>query len=279
MSSFFRQALDLPLGERTPTRWIGWLAAALVALTVTAAALATAATRAASHEALAPTLVTVLLPARDGGPPGEGEVAEVAAALSAIPGVAFARPVVAAELGLAPLADSAPLPRLLELALNPGHLIDLATLTARVTAIVPDATVASGGRQPHAGWSADAIRDLALGGSAAGLLALMLVVAGLTRLSLVVHRDTIDLLRQLGADDGYIARQLGQHALGGTLRGGIIGLLVGLTAFVGLMSLPGDRLPPLAMGPLDWLAPSLVPPVAAILARLAAGLAARPRLR
>ena len=46
-----------------------------------------------------------------------------------------------------------------------------------------------------------------------------------------------------------------------------------------LAELHPERPPiPLVMGPLDWLVPSLIPPLAAVFARLAADLAARPPL-
>lgn len=280
MNGFLHQPLDLPLADRTPTRWIGWLAAVLVAIAVIATALAAAASAAASRAALEPSLVTVLLPVRDGVAPSDGEVARAVAALGAIPGVAFVRPVTAAELGLpaASGSDAAPMPRFIDLALNPGGPVDLEALGARVAEIAPAATVAPGGeREPTAGGAGpELLRNLAL---AAAVLALALLAgasAGLTRLSLVLHRETIDLLRQLGASDRYIARQLGQHALGGTLRGGFLGFLIALPAVLGLAALGRDGLPPLDLAPVDWLLLGVIPPVAALLARLAAGLAARP---
>ncbi len=282
-AGFLHQALDLPLGERTPTRWIGWLAALLVGVAVTAAALAAAASAASHREALEPTLVTVLLPVRDGAPPADDEVARVVAALNALPGVAFVRPVTASELGLAAPGEAAgaaaaPLPRFVDLALNPGPALDLEALSARVAEIAPEARTALADRQPGTGaMAAGLLRDLALAAGLTALAVLVLVVAGLTLLSLALHRETIDLLRQLGADDAYIALQLGQHALGGVLRGVFLGFLLALPTILAVMALGRDRLPPLDLAPLDWLLLGVIPPMAALLARLAAGLAARPR--
>lgn len=280
-SGFFHQPLDLPLGERSPTRWIGWLAVILVGAAVVAAALAAAASAATHREAREPTLVTVLLPVQGGAPPSDGEVARVVAALSALPGVAFVRPVAASELGLASAGDAAgtaPLPRFIDLALNPGPALDLEALTAQVAQIAPEARTALAERQPATGAiTAEPLRDLALAAGLTALAILALVVAGLTRLSLTLHRETIDLLRQLGADDRYIARQLGQHAFGGTLRGGLLGFLLALPTVLAVMALARDRLPPLDLAPLDWLVLGAIPPMAGLLARLAAGLAARPR--
>ena len=78
--------------------------------------------------------------------------------------------------------------------------------------------------------AASAVQALALMLTAliAGAAAATVMVA--TRASLAVHRETIELLHLIGAQDGFVARAFGRRALVLGLRGGLIGLgLAGLT--------------------------------------------------
>ena len=70
---------------------------------------------------------------------------------------------------------------------------------------------------------------LALTALIAGAAAATVMVA--TRASLAVHRETIELLHLIGAQDGFVARAFARRALGMGLRGGLIGLgLAGVAA-------------------------------------------------
>ena len=50
-----------------------------------------------------------------------------------------------------------------------------------------------------------------------------MVVVVVTRMSLDLHEETVDLLRLMGAGDDYVGRQFEQHALSNALRGGLLG--------------------------------------------------------
>lgn len=272
MPGFWRVELDLPLADAAPTRSLGWIAAAAVCLAVLAFAAAAGASAAARRAALEPRLITLLLPVTEGRAPDDAAVERALAALNGKPGVAFARAVAPAELGVA--ADTA-LPRFIDLALNPGRGTDPAALARDLAALVPGAKLVAD--QALEGETADH-RLLACALGLAALLALAAAAAAATRISLVLHRDTIDLLRQLGATDAYLARQLELHAWAHGLRGGALGYLAAVLLVLAPAALPW--LPALpAPGWVDWVLLGWVPVTAALLAALAARLAARARSR
>ena len=159
----------------------------------------------------------MLVPASEDRAPSDAEVDQLVAALAAEPGVAFARAVQPAELGL---TAGSPMPRFIDLALNPGSDADPAAL---VDGLAPGARLVTDG-------TGEARTDLGphLLACLAGFSAIVIVAvaaATITRISLTLHGDTIDLLRQLGAEDAYLVRQLEQHAWSQALRGGVLGFL------------------------------------------------------
>lgn len=168
------------------------------------------------------------------------------------------------------------MPRFIDLALNPGRRLTPETLAARLAELEPRARMV-----PDQAWPTQAVspmtslRSLGFAVGVTALAALAATVATVTRLSLALHRETIDLLRQLGAPDAYIARQLEQHALGQVLRGGLVGFFLALLALALGMAWAGQ--PRLALPTLDWLLLGSVPVGAGLLALAASGLAARWR--
>jgi cell division transport system permease protein len=97
-------------------------------------------------------------------------------------------------------------------------------------------------------------------------------------MSLGLHRDTVELLRLMGAPDGYVARQFERHALLGGLRGGLLGFAAAILTVLALVY--GSRLfelmssLPLALRPADWVMLACVPIVAALLITAVARLTA-----
>ena len=175
-------------------------------------------------------------------------------------------------------------PRLIDVAFNPGSDPDVAAIEGRVRAMVPGATLGDGGDVARAGAGADTL--LRTGGLVAGcalLLAALVGVAAITRLSLVQHHETLDLLRSMGAKDAYVARQVEHHALGVSLSGGVGGFVAAALVLVAVLYAPAwiGVEPPVPVGPgaVDWVLLSLVPIVAVLLATLSARLAARHSLR
>jgi cell division transport system permease protein len=288
MASILNLELDLPLADTPASRVLAWIAGALIFLAVLAFALAEAANGTARRLALEPRVVTVALPATGDRTPSDADVARVTAALGQLDGVAFVRPVEVQELGplvqpwLGQKAQLAglPLPRLLDIGFNPGRELDLAAIVARAAALAPGATVdetdpgtLDGGR------TARSVRALALGAGVLLLGGLVGVVVVVTRMSLDLHQETVDLLRLMGAPDDYVARQFEHHALGNALRGGLLGFMAALAAVLGFMVaiavLPGGGLPCVEFLPLDWLLLGCIPVTAALATAVVARLTAR----
>ena len=278
-----------PLTDAVRGRWLAWSAAAAVFLAVLAFAAAGAASAAARRAALEPRLATVVLPVQGGRSPADADVERVVAGLGATAGVAFARAVPPAELGLPPASLAAAvesaagpaLPRFVDLAVNAGAPLDLAALGARAAELVPGARVVAADPGPGAAsWDPSAVRRAAAVGGAAALLALAAAAAAATRITLALQRGTIDLLRQLGAPDAYLAGQLERHALTEGLRGGALGFLAAGLALAAAAGLVRSAPPILSsLGAFDWLLLGAVPPAAALAGAAAARLVARSGLR
>jgi cell division transport system permease protein len=292
MASMLNLELDLPLADTPASRFLAWIAGGLVFLAVIAFALAAVANGTAVRLALEPRVVTVALPAsgsRTAAP--DAELARVLAALQPLDGVAFARPVEAQELGklvapwIGPGAELAalPMPRLVDVGFNRGREPDLRALKAQVAGMVPGATIDDGpetGGEPSG--AARSVRALALGAGALVLAVLVGVVVVVTRMSLDLHQETVDLLRLMGAPDDYVARQFEHHALSNALRGGLFGFTAAIMAISGFVvattALPAGGLPAVELRPLDWLLLGCIPVAAALSTAVVSRLTARRSL-
>ena len=120
---------------------------------------------------------------------------------------------------------------------------------------------------------------LAAGGAGLVLLgAMVAVTAVVTRVCLTLHGDSVDLLRLMGARDGYVARQFEQQALASGVKGGLAGFSAGLaavlTAVLAAALLPRLGLPGLDLRASDWVLLGCVPVLGALLTALVARLAA-----
>ena len=278
--------LDLPLAGTPASRFLTWALAALVGAAVLAFAIAAGANGTVHQLTSEPRLVTAALPAAPAGMAGELETVQVLALLKTTPGVAFAAVVAPAELeeliepwlgsreGQPPL----PMPRLIDVGFDPGIEPDLVTLEESLRAIVPEARIEDATAGPAPGeLAARTVRLLAGSAAVVVLAAILVVVAVVTRLSLDLHAETVDLLRLMGAADRYVARQFEQHALASSLRGGLLGFGAGLVAVLGFILLaglaPSLGLPALRLRTVDWLLLACLPVLGALLTMLAARLA------
>lgn len=279
--------LDLPLAGTPASRFLTWAMAALIGVLIVAVAIAAGADATLRQLASQPRLVTAALPATADAARGELETVQVLALLKTTPGVAFAAVVAPAELeeliepwlGEREGRPSLPMPRLIDVGFNPGVHPDLGALEESLRAIVPDARIEDTAPGPAPGEpAARTLRLLAAGAAVAVLLAILAVVMVMTRLSLDLHAETVDLLRLMGAADRYVARQLEQHALASGLRGGLLGFAAGLVLVLGYILIggvaPGLGLPALPLRTPHWLLLAALPVLGALLTVVAARLAA-----
>jgi cell division transport system permease protein len=159
-------------------------------------------------------------------------------------------------LGNSVAVATLPLPRLVDIRIDPQATIDYTTLRQQLDSIVPNAQLDN-----NRSWLGT-VRDFALrieGIITAGVIAVTALIIAIiiftARIGLAIHRSVIELLHLLGARDAYIARQFQVHALSLGLRGGVIG---GAAAALTVMVLgPAGRMLELPMpinthGLLDW---------------------------
>ena len=213
------------------------------------------------------------------------KVADALELLRRTPGVAAAEPLAEDQvdrllepwLGPGSTASGLPVPRLIDVALEPDHAIDLAALAVKLEAAVPGATLDN-----HEPWLerlvslVRSIQGLALGVVAIVGTATVAIIVFATRAGLAAHADAIEVLHMIGARDGYIARQFRRHCLKSALKGGIPGAaLAALTVAVIIVLAARLETPLLASSNLvygDWIALMLPPVAGALLAALTAHL-------
>jgi cell division transport system permease protein len=287
--------LDLPLDETPAGRFLLWITAGLVYLAVLAFGIASVADVQLDSLKRQPRIVTVALPPNPDPAAARLELIDVLELLRTRPGVAYASLIDDAEIGSlvqpwlgsddAPevatgsLGAGLPLPRLIDLAYNPGAPVDLAALDRDLEAIVPGATIGDAGLlQRSQERLASIFRRIGTGVGLVLLAVTTALAALITRINFTQHLQAIDLLRLLGGKDRYIAQQFEHHALGRSLRGGFLGFCLGLsTVTLVLYGPPLLGREPLAepgLAPVHWVLLAIVPVATSLFAALAARLAA-----
>lgn len=279
---------DLPLADTPACRFLAWISGGLIALVVVVTGVGLAAQGAVREARLLPRLATIVLPAAADASTAAVGAHAVLTRVRAVGGVAVAALVEDRELaklvepwlGERPGRPARAMPRLIDVTFVPGAEPDLAALERTVTAVVPgarvdDATPVAFDRERTGRF----LRTLAVPLGVVLLTALAATVVSVVRTSLEQHRDTVDLLRLMGAADGYVARQFEQHALTRGLRDGVLGFagaVLVVLAYIALRRLlPDGVAPELSLRPLDWIALAAVPLLTSLLMTLVARLAAQ----
>lgn len=228
---------------------------------------------------LAGRLTVQVLPAGE-TPPG-AEVDSAIAALRATPGVLRASALSDAAnlalvepwLGRDAVIAALPFPRLIDVQLAPGATPDIAALRQRLRNVAPNAVL-----DDHTRWIGP-LRNTANSVVLSALAVLLLIaiataatVAFATRAGLAAHREIVQLLHLMGAQDRFIARAFEWHYFIAALLAAASGAAIGGLAFFAAGSLDQlglttvSFLPPLglALVELPWLA--LIPTAAAVIA-------------
>lgn len=271
---------DLPLDTDAHSRFLPWLIAFMVFLAVLAIGgiLVLGATASRWDQGVGGTL-TVQIAATDNAAQDQNnlqEVLNVIAAESAIETylvideermMTLLKPWLGADADPADL----PLPKLVDIGLADGARFDLLGFTERMQQRVPEATV-----DDHRVWLqrlVNLIETVELIGLATlGFIALATIgtVIFTTRTGLAVHKEAIEVLHLIGAQDSYIAGQFAGRALMLGLKGGLIGMALGLPALlaVGYLaeSLEGAALPEITFGIFEWVLFAVIPIAVALLA-------------
>ena len=272
---------DLPLDVDPANRYLPWIVALMVYLAALALAgafvLGNAAARWQSGQSNRLTVQT---------PPGGLDDDHAAAAVDLLrgtAGIATARRLDRDELvallepwlGTGNVAADLPLPGLIDVIVAPGTRPDLHALELRLQAVVPGASIDDHGqwlgRLATAAWTFQAV---AMAVVAAIVTAAAATIVFTTRTSLAVHRETIEVLHLIGAQDGFVARAFERKALGLGLRGGLIGLGLAVLTFAVLhrvsAGLEAPLMPRLSLTPVGLAALAALPFASAAVAMVTA---------
>ncbi len=270
--------LDLPLDETAVGRFLPWTIAGLVYLAVLALAVAAVADGALHLYNLRAKLVTVTLPSVDDPAQSAEQIKAALDVLHQTRGVTSATPVAPEELeklvepwlGSLKEASELPLPRLIDVTLDPQAKPDLPALQAQLQRIVTGATIGVEAlSRDRAERMAAFFRIWASSAGIVTLVGVLIAVGLVTQISLRAQSSIVELLRSMGAPDSYLARQFERYALLCSLRGGLLGF--GLAVITILALLYSSRRMELAgsiqldLRPLDWLLLACVPVICALL--------------
>ncbi len=178
-------------------------------------------------------------------------------------------------LGTVEGAVDLPVPQLIDVRVREGAEIDLAPVAEELAKAVPGSAL-----ELHRTWLAplvaltQTLQWLGVGIVALIALATVAIVIFTTRAGLVVHREVVELLHMIGAQDAFIAREFQHHALKLALRGSLIGIVVGVAMLVVVehfgAALQAPLLPSLKMGITTWVALAILPASATLIATLTA---------
>jgi cell division transport system permease protein len=280
---------ELPLGTDQSGHLLPWIVAVLVYLAgLSGVGLIVLDDTLRASEHVLETTLTLQVPAEA----SNARLETVLALLRQTPGIQSVHLLEPAEtarllepwLGAVPL-DELPVPRLIDLRVDPTAGTDLAALRRQLLSVVPDSRLDDHRRWPE-GLRA-AVRRIEGTLALSITLALLLIAASAmlaVRAAVMADRSAIALLHVLGAADTDIARGCAVRSLRLGLLGGVIGAVAALVTILALsgagtvLQLPA---PITVRGAADWRVWAVlagVVPVAGLIAMAGAGVAVRRRL-
>ena len=273
------------LGRDAASRTMPWIVAVMAFIAGLALALSLAVEGAAGRFAAGISgNMTIEIPHAELAGAAESRANAVVAAVARIPGVVSAtivpraetaklvEPWLGADLAGSGIAGTAlPIPTLVDIRLDTGNPPADGALAAAMAAISPDIRV-----DDHRIWLdqllgwVTAVRLTAGAVLICAAIGIVLTIVLATRAALAIHRDVIEILHIIGAQDGYIARQFQFQALRMGFQGGVAGaalaaLLVLVIGLAGL-SMRSGLLPALDLGFREWMVVATLPLAAALIA-------------
>ncbi|MCG8505234.1 MAG: cell division protein [Sphingomonadales bacterium] len=211
--------------------------------------------------------------------------------LRATPGIAAARQVADDELtgllepwlGAGNVTDDLPVPAMISVELTPDLTVDIAALGAKLTTVAPDARL-----DDHQQWIGR-LAGLAHGIQIAAAAIVVLIIASTvaivmfgTRAGLASHRNSIEIMHLMGAEDRVVAEEFQYQFMLHGLKGGLIGILFTVITVSFLMGLAGalveGLVPELALSLPQAAAIVLMPFFAAALTMITARMTVRAEL-
>lgn len=280
----FSRRSDLPLDKDPHSRFLPWLIALMVFLSILAMAGLLALNTVAQRwdRGISGTLTVQIAPVDDPAKDAE-RLQAVLAILAETPEIARYESLGDARLmqllepwlGADAVARDLPLPRLVDVELKPKASLDPQALSRRISSRVPGASV-----DDHRVWLDRLVRLIQ---TVQGLATLVLIFIALatvgtvvftTRTGLAIHREAIEVLHLIGAQDSYVARQFAGRALALGLKGGVIGLVLALPTLLAIgyfaQQMDSNLIPAIRLGLTHWAILGALPLVVAIIAMVTA---------
>ncbi|MES2252199.1 MAG: FtsX-like permease family protein [Pseudomonadota bacterium] len=125
------------------------------------------------------------------------------------------------------------LPILIDVELDPKAIFNIAEAQRLLSEVAPNIRIES-----HAKWHqtlttfATSLRMISYSIIGFIMFAILIIVSVMTRASLNMHKDTIDVLRLMGARNRYIASYFQNSSFYLCLKGGLIGLCIALPTII-----------------------------------------------
>lgn len=280
---------DLPLKGDATSRFLPWLVALMTFLAAVAVAGVFVLHGLISrwdHDVAGTLTVQVAPVAGDNGEQMTDErVRQAVDLVRRTPGVTGARALdkrqtlalIEPWLGSADVIQDLPLPRLIDVTVDPQFRLDLGDLADRLGQTVPGTSL-----DDHRVWLS---RLIALSRTVEWLaLGILLLIGSVTsgtvvyatRTGMAVHHSLIEVLHLIGAHDDYIARQFADRAFTLGFAGGMLGLAMAVPALTAIgwaaKRLEGGFVPQLTLPLAGYVAIGLLPLGSALLAMLTARL-------
>lgn len=277
-----RRHAVMPLARDSSTRLLPWIIGVMVylAAVILAGAMLLAGIAADWNDELSASFTVQIPPAEgDAGSDVDLQVEAAAAALRGTPGVenVLVIPIEVTAQSLKPWlgpnlsAQDLPLPRVIDVRLDPAATIDLDALAKLLGETVPGATLDN-----HDYWRSQIVSLVhgleALATVLIALIAFSAVAAVIfaTRSGVAVHRDVIEVLHLIGATDDFVARQFQREAFRTTFLGSLIGSVFAVLTIViiGRLAARLDTilLPPPSLAIWQWCVLVAVPLLASLIA-------------
>jgi cell division transport system permease protein len=156
-------------------------------------------------------------------------------------------------LGPAAATATLPIPRLVDVQVDPKAAIDIADLRQKLSSVAANTQI-----DDHRQWLDNArhtairLASLVAAGIAIVILSAAVLTAALTRARLAVRRETIELLHLIGAADGDVARPFQADALRRGLLGGAIGAAAALVTWLVVGGVVPAHAMPAVVASSDW---------------------------
>ena len=257
---------DLPLDRDQLSRFLPWLIAFMVFLSVMAVAgmLVLNATASKWDRGVRGTMTVQVIPTDDESE-DEQRLNAVLTGLATSPEIARydsmddSRLIRLLEPWVGDVTGSGelPLPRLIDVELKPAAVLTADALLKRLSEKANGISI-----DDHRVWLDHLVRLIETFEILALVVLLFIVLATIgtiiftTRTGLAIHREAIEVLHLIGAHDAYIARQFARRAFDLGLSGGVVGLVLALPTLWGLThlarSLDDKLLPNTELGPVHW---------------------------